>query len=54
MQGRTGKQKAQSMTNQHTSPQDALALLEEAWGYYTPEQRPAVESPAYDDELLAA
>ncbi len=43
------------MTDQRkTRKEQALAILEEAWSYYTPQPRPAADSPAYEEYLLAA
>ncbi|WGW03907.1 hypothetical protein [Tropicibacter oceani] len=39
---------------QKTPAQKAIEVLEQAWAYYTPEQRPASTAPVYEDLPIAA
>ncbi|MGP6088169.1 hypothetical protein [Antarctobacter jejuensis] len=39
---------------QKSKAQEAREILEQAWAYYTPQQRPESQMPVYEDLPLAA
>lgn len=53
--GETLNEKANPMKkHREIDARAALAALEQAWAYYTPEPRPASDAPVYEDLPLAA